>query len=79
VTNPQESNHQAAGMINLLGNSQPLFRHGSSLSEHTQLSLALGELRTSVHAGQICMAEVLVSLLPVERQTVCLKQSIASR
>ena len=55
-------------MINRLGNPQPFFPEGTALSERAQLGMALGEVGTGQHGGQLGLTEALAAPRPVEER-----------
>src|SRR5262249_46672064 len=65
-TNPPRGKHQASGVSSRLGNPEPFFPKGTTLREHTQLSMAPGEVGAGKYGRQESPAEALVAPRPVE-------------
>ena len=71
--------HQTPGVLNRLGNPEPLLPEGAALGERAQFGMARGENGTGVHGGQDKKTEALAAPLHVEVRPVCPRQSIARR
>jgi hypothetical protein len=63
---PPRGKHQAARVLNRLGNAEPFFPEGPALGEQTQLGMTRGESGTGLHGGQEGLPEALLAPRPVE-------------
>jgi hypothetical protein len=66
-TDPPQGNHEALGVTNRLGNSEPFIPQGTARSEHAQLGMAPREPGTGEHRGEENPAETLAMVCPIER------------
>jgi hypothetical protein len=75
LAKPPIATHKTGWVSHRLGNSQPFFRQGTTLSKRAQFSMAPGEKGGSVHSGKDKLTEALAASCPVEERHSLLEAS----